>query len=126
MSDFVLHRNHLHRSLTGHILNFVKGVPTYVPPACRAEIVAIGGIAVDGDGPDPLGPEEAKPVELSDEERREKIVAAFPVLVTRNNRTDFTGNGVPAIAAVKKLVDFDLTKPELEELWREYQEEKGA
>ena len=126
MSEYVLHRNHTHRSLTGHIINFVKGVPVYVPPVCRAEVVAIGAVSTDGESVDPLGPEATQPVQLTDDERRAKIVETFPLLEKRNNRTDFTGNGVPSITAVKKIVDFDLTKLELEDLWRAYQEEKGA
>lgn len=119
MTDFVLKRNYIHRSLTGHIINFEKDVPVYVPPVCHKEVVAIGAIPDDDSEISPLDDEKDAPVELTPDERRDKLIDAFGTLESRANRTDFTGQGLPAVAAVKRLVEFDVTKIEIETLWRE-------
>ena len=120
MSDFVLARNHTHRSTYGHIINFVKGEPTFVPPVCHREVFAIGALPVK-DTIDPLGDEVQPKPELTGDERRDQLVAAFKILQERNARGDFTGQGVPSIPALKKLIDdFEPDKPEVVNVWRAY------
>lgn len=119
MTDFVLQRDHTHRSLSGHIINFIKGVPVYVPPVCHKEVAAIGALPDDGSIVDPLDDDKKQKPELTADERREKLMEAFVTLEERQNREDFTGQGLPAVAVVKKMVEFDVTKAEIEALWRE-------
>lgn len=119
MTDFVLQRDYTHRSLTGHIINFVKGEAVYVPPVCHKEVVAIGAVPDDGSFVDPLEDDKKLKPELTADERRDKLIDAFGILEERQNREDFTGQGLPAVAVVKKMVEFDVTKAEIEALWRE-------
>ena len=42
----------------------------------------------------------------------------------RNERGDFTGQGIPAIPALKKLVEFSPEKKEVETLWTHFIEEQ--
>lgn len=84
MPDFILNRNHRLISLTGHTIQFVKGEPVSVPPALKAEAIAIGAQPVDGDT-DVLD-EEKVVVELTAEERTEALIKAFKVLQERNER----------------------------------------
>lgn len=124
MSEFILNRNHRIVSLTGHTIQFVKGEPVNVPPECKAEAIAIGAQPVDGNT-DVLDDEEVV-VELTAEEREEQLIKAFKVLQERNGRGDFTGQGLPAIPALKKLVEFAPEKKEVEALWTKFIEEQAA
>ena len=123
MSEFVLNRNHRLISLTGHTVQFVKGEPVFVPPALKAEAIAIGAQPVDGDT-DVLE-EEKEVIELTPEERTEALIKAFKVLQGRNGRGDFTGQGVPAIPALRKLVEFAPEKKEVETLWTSFLESQA-
>lgn len=123
MSEFVLNRNHRLISLTGHTVQFMKGEPVFVPPALKAEAIAIGAQPVDGDT-DVLE-EEKEVIELTPEERTEALIKAFKVLQGRNERGDFTGQGVPAIPALRKLVEFAPEKKEVETLWTSFLESQA-
>ena len=126
MTDFVLGRNHTHRSLFGHIINFEKNVPVYVPPVCHKEVAMIGALPDDGTEVSILDDEPKAAPALLPDERRDALIAAFQLLEERNNRTDFTGQGVPSVAGIKKIVDFEVDRKEIEPAWREYLEAKGS
>jgi len=124
MSEFVLNRNFTLISKSGHAVRFEKDQPTWVPPEVRKEAIAIGAQPLDGDTT-VLEPEKVV-VEFTAEERREQLIKAFKALQERNHRGDFTGQGQPAIPALKKLVEFDPEKKEVETLWVAYREEQAA
>lgn len=126
MSEFVLNRNYTHRSLSGHIINFVKDVPVYVPPVCRKEVTMLGAVSMD-EAIDVLDAETSKKPELTPDERREALIKAFKFLQERNHRGDFTGQGAPSVTALKKVIeDFKVDKKEVEELWTVYREEQNS
>lgn len=120
MAEYVLNRNFVLRSMTGHSVNFVKNVPTFVPALIEREARGIGAERVDGANPDMLDPETPEVPPLSHDERAEQIRTAFALLVERNDSKDFTGAGVPSVKAVEKLVDFDVDRNELVALWQAY------
>lgn len=124
MAEFMLHRDYRVISKSGHSIQFKKGEPTYVPPECRSEVIAIGAQPVDGNT-DVLG-EEKVVVELTVEERREQLIKAFKTMQERTHRGDFTGQGFPAAKALEKLVDFEPEKREVEELWQAFREEQAS
>ena len=125
MPEFVLNRNYSMRSLYGHVIDFKKGQPTYVPPICAREAASIGAECVDGKV-DVLGDEVQLEVPMSPDERTESIIAAFKLLEERNGRNDFTGNGSPAVPALEKILGFDVDKKEVNSLWAAYRAEQGA
>ena len=120
MAEYVLNRNYVLRSMTGHSVNFVKNVPTFVPPLIEREARGIGAERVDGNNPDMLDPESPEVAPLSHDERAEQIRAAFTLLTERNDSKDFTGAGVPSVKAVEKLVEFDVDRNEVVALWQAY------
>jgi len=120
MAEYVLNRNFVLRSMTGHSVNFVKNVPTFVPALIEREARGIGAERVDGANPDMLDPETPEVAPLSHDERAEQIRTAFALLVERNDSKDFTGAGVPSVKAVEKLVDFDVDRNEVVALWQAY------
>ena len=121
MPLYTLHRTHMHSSTLG-VVSFIKGEETWVPPYLEREIIAIGGQRVDGDNPDVIDAEKVEALPLSFDERRDEIFAAFKLLVETNDSKDFTGAGVPTVAAVKKLVGAgcDADRAEVIELWSEF------
>ena len=120
MAEYVLNRNFVLRSMTGHSVNFVKNVPTFVPALIEREARGIGEERVDGANPDMLDPESPEVAPLSHDERAEQIRTAFALLTERNDSKDFTGAGVPSVKAVEKLVDFDVDRNEVVALWQAY------
>lgn len=127
MSLFVLHRDYTHRSKFGHIITFKRDEETYVPPECRREVMQIGAIQVDSESSiDLLDQEKVEVRPISGEDRREQLLAAFSLLEERNHPRDFTVQGLPSIPALSTIVDFVVSKKEVEDLWRAYREEKGA
>ena len=119
MAMYALNRNHTHRSVNG-VVSFEKGVPTWVVPALEREIVAIGAERVDGDAPEVLDPEVVQEPAPSPEQRRDDIFAAFQLISERNESKDFTGAGVPTVKAIEKIVNFDVDRNEVVDLWGEY------
>lgn len=120
MAEYVLNRNFVLRSMTGHSVNFVKNVPTFVPALIEREARGIGAERVDGANLDMLDPETPEVAPLSHDERAEQIRTAFALLTERNDSKDFTGAGVPSVKAVEKLVDFDVDRNEVVTLWQAY------
>ena len=120
MAEYVLNRNFVLRSMTGHSVNFVKNVPTFIPALIEREARGIGAERVDGANPDMLDPESPEVAPLSHDERAEQIRTAFALLTERNDSKDFTGAGVPSVKAVEKLVDFDVDRNEVVALWQAY------
>lgn len=125
MPQFVLNRNYTLRSLNGHIISFTKGEPVHVPPVCVKEALLIGAECVD-EKLDILDPEAVPVIPLTQDERRDAMIAAFKVLEERNEPKDFSGNGIPTVPAMEKLTKFDVVKKEVNDLWVAYVAEKSG
>lgn len=123
MPHFVLNRAYTMRSVYGHVVNFKKGEPTYVPPICAREAISIGADPVD-EKVDVLGPEAAPEMPMSPDERQENILAAFRLLVERNG-DDFDASGLPTVKAMTAVLGFDVDKKEYKALWTAYKAENG-
>lgn len=120
MAHFTLNRNHTHRSTLGRVINFVKDEPVYVPPELHKEVAAIGATRADGEKTEILDAEKEVAKQYTPDERRTELFLAFAKLAGRQARGDFTGQGIPSIPALKKLIEFEPEKREVEELWREF------
>lgn len=119
MSEFVLNRNYTLRSLHGRIVNFEKGVPVWVPPQVEKEALQIGALPVDGQK-DILDAEEVVARELTAEERKAQIIAAFETIAHREDRADYTGQGMPNLEVLKVLTSFTVNSKERDAVWKEY------
>lgn len=127
---YVLNRKFALRSTQGRIMNFEKGVPTYVPPQCEVEAVAIGAEIAPGEtavAPNPT-PDESilAPKAPEGDAREEMIVRAFKALQKRNERTDFTAAGYPSAKAVTAALGFPVDKKEVARIWVDYREREAA
>lgn len=120
MPDYVLNRDFNLGSTLGHRIVFKKGQPTFVPPIIEREAVAIGAVRADGNDvqiamqiPEGAG-------QLSDAEMREQMVAAFDLIMERNDPKDFTAAGVPTVKAVERITEFAVDRQTVSEAWAEY------
>ena len=77
MPQYILQRNHTHRSTMG-VLSFEAGKPTNVPPFMEKEIIAIGGERLDGEVVDVLDKEPEVKLPPTDTEREEALFAPWP------------------------------------------------
>ena len=128
MPEFVLNRKHTLRSTWGHIVNFEKGQPTYVPPTVVREAIQIGAEPVDSmEKTDEVLGAEALPedVPLLPQERMDKITEAFEVLERANRREDFTASGIPTLKALEKELGFKPDTKERDEAWLAYKASKA-
>ena len=124
MAMFTLHRDYRFISAVGHSIQFVKDEPVYVPPALHRDVQAFGAVPTEEGVESVLGEEAAAPPEVPLEERHRQLLDAFKLLQDRNERGDFTGQGVPSIQALKKVItDFAPEKKEVENLWHQYLEQ---
>lgn len=122
--EFVLNRNYNFRSTSGHMLNFKKGQPVYVPPVCHREVIAIGAEPVEGKV-DVLGEEQKEIVPLTPQERAEHMFRAFAEMERRDVRGDFNAQGLPNLKVLESLTGIgDITSTERSEAWQQYREAK--
>jgi hypothetical protein len=121
MPEYVLNRTYTHRSTHGHIVNFVKGQPVFVPPILEREVAQFGAEPVDGERVDLLSDMDEKkaPEAPTGADRRAILLAAFEQLEKRNQRGDFTGQGRPNLSILKDLVGFEVSTRERDETWEE-------
>lgn len=121
MPEYVLNRTYTLRSTAGHVLNFVKGQPTYVPPILERQVTELGGEPVGGVRMD-LVDEEAKPLPPAPEgaDRETQIMDIFKKLEARNMRGDFTGQGRPNLSVLKDLLGFEVVTRERDVMWEKH------
>lgn len=119
MPEYVLNRTYTLRTIDG-VISFVKGEPSWVPPHMERQAASIGAMPVAGEGVDLIDKESEKVIAPSGDERTGQLFAAFDLLVEKNDSKEFTGQGVPTIKAVEKLVGFDVDRTEVIEKWHAY------
>lgn len=119
MANFVLNRDYVLRTLAGLSVRFVKGEPVFVPKPLEKEAVSIGAVCIDEEV-NVLEDEVEEVAEPVGEDRTLKLFDAFKLLSARNEREDFTAQGMPATKAVQALVGFKPDRAEISLAWDEY------
>ena len=119
MPYYVLNRTYnFHSTLGG--CSFVKGQPAWVIPELEKQVIAIGAVHADGDTPSLIEDEPKAVYTPTGLERQDDLFAAFGLIMEKNDSKDFTGQGVPTVKAVEKIVSFDVDRSEVVEGWAEY------
>ena len=124
MPEYVLNRNHNLIS-KGYNIKFVKGQPVYVPPDIEREAVVIGAEPLEGEKLDPLGPEEVPEAQLTEKDKEELFLEVFEKMVATNNSADFSGDGKPAMDALKRELPFTFVRKERDAAWAEFRKRKA-
>ena len=127
LPEFVLNRNHTHRSLTGKVIRFEKGVPRPVPFDLVNEVVTFGASRVEGDNGDGFTDDE-KPIpgEPTGPERDALVLAAFEELIAKNSPDDFGANNRPKISSLKEVSGLNVDAKERDRVWMIYMAKKSA
>jgi hypothetical protein len=120
MPEYVLNRNYVLRTTKGHTISFVKGEPSWVPPIIEKDAIAIGAERADGGATDPLGPEKEAVKTISGEELKTQMFTAFELIVEKNDAKDFTGQGIPSVKAVERILGFDVDRSDVVQAWTEF------
>lgn len=120
---FVLMRNKTVATTKGHVIEFVKGEPTYVPPDAYDDVIAVGAIPED-ELPEPSQTKTDEPTDPG--ERQAAIFAAFEAIVLKNDREDFAASGAPAGKAVNARLGWGLPSQERLRAWNAYLESKAS
>jgi len=124
MPEYVLNRRYILATKAGRVINFEKGIPVWVTPECEKEALIVGAQPVDGPK-DILDPEAKVTVRLTAAERTAKIHSGFAILEARQERGDFTAQGVPSAKAIDLLVGVDVQTKERDEEWTAYKASKA-
>lgn len=124
MPQYVLNRNFSLSTVNGGI-TFKKGEPTGVPHYMERDVQLIGAERVDGEAPSLIASEPTLKTEVSGDDRKAQLFAAFELIAEKNDAKDFTGQGVPSVKAVEKIVDFTPDRAEINEGWSEYRISKA-
>lgn len=115
--NFTMNRNHTVASTMGHAVEFLKGVPTHVPPALYAEVQAAGALPETEISEDeaPKSNEPTDPVE-----RKLALFAAFDKIALRGRREDFTAGGAPHNAVLSTELGWTVAAKERDIAWAEF------
>jgi hypothetical protein len=120
---FTLNRDLTHASVRGHVIEFKKGEPAYVPRECWNEVISLGAISEDE-----LDEEVAdkNPTEPSDPDaRKASMFAAFEAIMLRDSRDDFAASGAPNAKAVLREMGWAPEARERATAWAAFKTEKG-
>ena len=113
---FVMNRNVTIASTTGHSVVFVKGEPTYVPPAMHKEVAGQGAVPIDGEVSfEEIVIEDNTPTNA--DERAEMIKLVLADMKERNVSEEFTAAGSPKVKVVSGLTGFPVEAAEITDLW---------
>lgn len=114
----VLNRNYTLSSTKGFSIQFVKDVPTHVPPALYQEALAIGATPADGSAPSVGDDTKTDKAPSDPAERQPLILKAIDALVAENARDNFTAAGSPTAEAVSRVVGFKVQGKEVATVWQ--------
>lgn len=121
---FTMQRNRTVTSVLGHSIEFLKGVPTHVPPALHKEVLELGAEPEEElTGDDPRDPKKpVASVEPSDPgERQKQLLDAISLVAVDNVRENFGANGAPHIKALTQLLGWKPSSDERDTAWEKYQ-----
>lgn len=125
---FTLNRDHTVSSVSGHTVRFDAHKPTFVPKSMHHEVLAIGAVAADLDAVEfddqQKGAEVISPADPA--ERAELIRMMLADIQGRDNRDEFTANGVPKMKAVVTALGFEVTASEIGEQWKVLLQEQAG
>lgn len=120
MPQFVMNRDRIVPTLSGHCIRFKKDEPTHVPAHLVSEVMNAGAVPVEE-----LPEEETVRAETGENDpalRKQKILEAFAAMAARNQRGDFDAAGRPHPKPLSALCGFRVDAKERDRVWEEYME----
>lgn len=114
--NFVMNRTRVVETTKGHMIGFVKGVPTFVPYSCYDEVQAAGAVPEEELPEDPV----KAAADPQGQDRDALIAAAIEEIVLKNAREDFTAAGVPHAKVISHKVGFQVDAHERDAAWTKF------
>lgn len=117
---FISMRSRMIASTSGHVIEFKKGEPTYVPPEARKDVMAAG--LIPEDEAFELEPEKkGGPDEPTDPDARKlAMFDVFAEVVKAGVRENFTAHGVPHTKVLTKALGWTPDAKERDAAWEEF------
>jgi hypothetical protein len=112
-------------SRSGHVIQFEADKPTLVPSNLVSEAMKHGCVPRDRDTIPFYEDLEKSKTEFTGDLRRSVIWLAIDSLVRENNTKNFDGGGLPKANVISDRVGFDVTKPDVLAIYREYHSAKA-
>lgn len=113
-------------STSGHCMQIGKDWVT-VPPPLEQKVRETGNVEFDNSIQSNTEHETQRSGNAVNQDDEHALrVKAIKHLLTTNSADDFTGDGVPKVAAVNREAGFSSTKSEVLEAWAVVQDEAGA
>ena len=125
----VLNRDLVLRTRKGYGFTFKKGEPIFVPERCHDDVLAIGGEFVEEKDKQAAvaklaEKDEKKKTAVPEGKAREKVLRdAIELMLARDEREDFGGNGAPVLARLSSIVGFNVNAKERNDLWNKIRAE---
>jgi hypothetical protein len=108
--NYVSNRDITVSSITGHSIEFKKGVPTKCPPNMHSELLIQGIVPEDPVEEVPVDPGTQAPQDP--QVFKDAVFAAFEKIALRNDRNDFTATGAPHLSPLAKELGWTMTAKE--------------
>ncbi len=109
---------------SGHVIRFKRNEPKEIPRSILPDAMAIGAAPVEQSD---LPEQEQEPqAPVTSDERRDAILEAMGLLYERQERGDFTANGLPQINPLEELSGVtNIHGQERDALWSEFQQSRA-
>ena len=122
MPIFKLNRNYVLRSKLGHSIAFIKGEPTHVPNELANECVHIGAEQLDGETI--VTSDETIAPRKDFDELFGLMIESFKEIVMKNDPDDFTGQGIPKVAVIERMIGENLSKHQVVDAWQKFRSDE--
>ena len=107
-------------TLSGHVLIFEARVPRDVPDAAVEEALTAGCAMINPNETPDFDDMTRQKFDLEADLRQSVIYLVCADLVKRNRPIDFDGGGMPREGVVSNIVNFEVGKKELNDVWQTY------
>lgn len=120
MPEFISLRSFRLETTLGHIVQFERSVPKFIPEVVVPFAMAAGCVPVDS-ADIPFYDDKARTtVEFNGDIRRSLIYIAVKHCVTKNDSKDFDGSGVPKASVLTTRLGFEVGRKEAVDVFQQY------
>lgn len=107
-------------SLSGHVVVFEARTPRDVPAAAVEDALAAGCAMVNPNETPDFDDMTRQKFDLESDLRQSVIYLVCADLVEKNRPVDFDGGGMPREGVVSNILNFEVGKKELADVWQAY------
>lgn len=121
MPNMISQRTFRLETTTGHVIHFEAKSPSWVAPEAVEDAMKAGCVHVDANDASFHDDLSRAKSDVTGDLRRSVLFLAVSAIAKRNNAKDFTGAGIPKVAAVEEAVGFECNANEIRDVYQQYQ-----